>query len=126
MAGDGHIRGVLFDSGDVLIRPIGGRWNPRYDFEDIVLAHHPETPVERFPAAFAAGQRVLDAGTTTANRTDYHRAMLAVLGIDAPSAALLEELEGTGCRAGRGALPGRPAGAGPATVVGGRDGGGVG
>jgi putative hydrolase of the HAD superfamily len=94
MAGDGHIRGVLFDSGDVLIRPIGGRWNPRHDFEDIVLAHHPKTPVELFPAAFAAGQRVLDAGTTTANRTDYHRAMLAVLGIDAPSTALLEELEG--------------------------------
>jgi putative hydrolase of the HAD superfamily len=88
-----RIRGVLFDSGDVLIRPIGGRWNPRYDFEDIILAHHPGTPVERFPEAFAAGQRVLDAGTTTANRTDYHRAMLAVLGIDAPSAALLGELE---------------------------------
>jgi len=88
-----RIRGVLFDSGVVLIRPIGGRWNPRYDFEDIVLAHHPKTPVERFPEAFAAGQRVLDAGTTTANRTDYHRAMLAVLGIDAPSAALLGELE---------------------------------
>jgi putative hydrolase of the HAD superfamily len=91
---DRRIRGVLFDSGDVLIRPIGGRWNPRYDFEDILLAHHPATPVELFPEAFAAGQRVLDAGTTTADRTDYHRAMLAVLGIDAPSAALLQELEG--------------------------------
>jgi hypothetical protein len=90
---DRRIRGVLFDSGDVLIRPIGGRWNPRYDFEDIVLAHHPGSPVERFPEAFAVGQRVLGAGTTTANRTDYHRAMLAVLGIDAPSAALLGELE---------------------------------
>jgi putative hydrolase of the HAD superfamily len=90
---DRPIRGVLFDSGDVLIRPIGGRWNPRYDFEDIVLAHHPETRVERFPEAFAAGQQVLDTGTTTPNRTRYHRAMLAVLGIEAPSAALLEELE---------------------------------
>ena len=36
---------------------------------------------------------MLDAGTTTANRTDYHRAMLAVLRVDAPSTALLEELE---------------------------------
>jgi putative hydrolase of the HAD superfamily len=89
-----RIRGVLFDSGDVLIGPIGGRWNPRYDFEAIVVAHHPETPVERFPEAFAAGQRVLDADpTTTPNRTHYHRAMLAVLGIAAPSAALLRELE---------------------------------
>jgi putative hydrolase of the HAD superfamily len=88
-----RLQGVLFDSGDVLIRPIGGRWNPRRDFEGIVLAHHPDTPVERFPEAVAAGQRVLDAGTTTANRTEYHRAMLAVLGVDAPSTALLRELE---------------------------------
>jgi HAD superfamily hydrolase (TIGR01509 family) len=95
---DRRIRGVLFDSGDVLIRPIGGRWNPRSDFEDILLAHHPETPVERFPEAFAAGQRMLDAATTTPNRTDYHRAMLAVLGIAAPSAALLGELEAPAAR----------------------------
>jgi putative hydrolase of the HAD superfamily len=89
-----RIRGVLFDAGGVLIRPVGGRWNPRYDFEDIVTAHHPEAPVELFPEAFAAGQRVLDAGTTTPNRTDYHRAMLHVLGVDEPSATLLRELEG--------------------------------
>jgi putative hydrolase of the HAD superfamily len=31
VAGDRRIRGVLFDAGGVLIRPIGGRWNPRYD-----------------------------------------------------------------------------------------------
>jgi len=88
-----RICGVLFDSGGVLLRPVGGRWNPRFDFEGIVTAHHPETPVELFPEAFAAGQRVLDAGATTATRTDYHRAMLRVLGMDEPSAALLRELE---------------------------------
>jgi putative hydrolase of the HAD superfamily len=88
-----RIRGVLFDAGGVLIRPSGGRWNPRYDFEGIVLTHHPETPVGLFPEAFAEGQEVLDAGTTTANRTDYHRAMLRVLGIDEPSTELLQELE---------------------------------
>ena len=94
MVEDRCIRGVLFDSGDVLVHPIGGRWNPRYDFEAILMAHHPDTPVERFPEAFAAGQRLLDADPTrTANRADYHRAMLAVLGIAAPSAALLHELE---------------------------------
>jgi putative hydrolase of the HAD superfamily len=94
MVEDRRIRGVLFDSGDVLVHPIGGRWNPRYDFEAILLAHHPDTPVERFPEVFAAGQRLLDADPTrTANRTDYHRAMLAVLGIAAPSTALLHELE---------------------------------
>jgi putative hydrolase of the HAD superfamily len=36
-----RLQGVLFDSGDVLIRPIGGRWNPRYDFEGIVLGPPP-------------------------------------------------------------------------------------
>jgi putative hydrolase of the HAD superfamily len=88
-----RIHGVLFDAGGVLIRPIGGRWNPRYDFEAIVAAHHPQIRSELFPEAFAAGQRILDAGTTTANRTDYHRAMLRVLGIGQPSATLLHELE---------------------------------
>jgi HAD superfamily hydrolase (TIGR01509 family) len=85
--------GVLFDAGGVLIRPVGGRWNPRYDFEAIVLARHPEIRAELFPEAFAAGQRVLDAGTTTADRTGYHRAMLRVLGVGRPSATLLHELE---------------------------------
>lgn len=88
-----RIHGVLFDSGGVLIGPIGGRWNPRYDFEGIVTAHHPQIRAELFPEAFTAGQRVLDRGTTTANRTDYHRAMLRVLGIEEPSTALLHELE---------------------------------
>src|SRR5882757_9636031 len=93
MADDRRVRGVLFDSGGVLVGPVGGRWNPRYDFEAIVVAHHPDTRVELFPEAFAAGQRVLDTGTTTPNRTDYHRAMLRVLGVDVPSAALLRDLE---------------------------------
>ena len=93
MRPDRGVRGVLFDAGGVLIRPVGGRWNPRYDFEGIVFAHHPEIAAELLPEAFAAGQRVLDAGPTTANRTDYHRAMLRVLGIDRPSATLLHELE---------------------------------
>ena len=91
--GSRRIHGVLFDSGGVLIGPKGGRWNPRYDFEGIVLAHHPEIETELFPGAFAAGQRVLDASTTTPDRTDYLRAILRALGIDAPSAGLLHELE---------------------------------
>jgi putative hydrolase of the HAD superfamily len=89
----GTVRGVLFDAGGVLIRPVGGRWNPRYDFESVVLAHHPRVPASLFPAAFAEGQRVLDGGATTPDRTDYHRAMLRVLGVAQPSPALLRELE---------------------------------
>lgn len=84
---------MLFDAGGVLIRPIGGRWNPRYDFEAIVAAHHPQIRSELFPEAFAAGQRILDEGETTPNRADYHRVMLRVLGIEQPSATLLHELE---------------------------------
>jgi putative hydrolase of the HAD superfamily len=93
VAGRRRIRGVLFDSGGVLIRPVGGRWNPRADFEDILLAHHPEASTALFSEAFAAGQRALDAGTTTIERTEYHRIILGVLGIDRPSAALLRDLE---------------------------------
>jgi putative hydrolase of the HAD superfamily len=86
--------GVLFDAGDTLIRPVGGRWNPRYDFERVVLAHHPELAPEAFPAAFAAGQRVLDASRGTADRTAYHLAILRELGVRRPADALLRALEG--------------------------------
>ena len=34
------IRGLLLDSGDALIGPRGGRWNPRFDFEEVVSRHH--------------------------------------------------------------------------------------
>lgn len=87
------IRGVLFDAGGVLTRPVGGRWNPRFDFESIVVSHHPEVRPEVFPRAIAAGQRFLDADEATANRTAYHRTMLAVLGIAHPSEPLLRQLE---------------------------------
>jgi len=88
------IRGILFDAGGVLVRPAGGRWNPRYDFESVVLAHHPQVREDLFPEAFAAGQRYLAAApVTTPPRAGYHRAILRVLGIAEPSAALLKELE---------------------------------
>lgn len=44
------LRALLVDSGCLLIRPIGGRWNPRRDFEETVLAHHPSIAPERFAA----------------------------------------------------------------------------
>jgi putative hydrolase of the HAD superfamily len=65
----------------------------RYDFENIVVDHHPQVTKGLFPAAIEAGQRFLDAATATANRTDYHRTMLTVLGIDHPSEQLLRQLE---------------------------------
>lgn len=77
------IHGVLFDSGDTLIRPIGGRWNPRYDFEQVVLRHLPDIPTDLFQEAFAAGQRVLDAASATASRAENHLAILHTLGVGA-------------------------------------------
>ena len=97
---DGSVgfRGVLFDSGDTLIRPVGGRWNPRSDFEEIVSRHLPGLAVESFPQAFAAGQQVLDAGSATPSLAEYHRAILHALGVRRPAPELLEELEQPGAR----------------------------
>jgi len=87
------VRGLLLDAGGVLIGPVGGRWNPRFDFESVVERRLPDLPRDRYPEAFAAGQRLLDAATGTAARADYHRAILRVLGVDRPDPALLAELE---------------------------------
>ena len=38
MAGRDAIKGVLLDVGDTLTTPRGGRWNPRFDFEDTLRA----------------------------------------------------------------------------------------
>ena len=46
----GRVQGVLFDAGGVLIRPAGGRWNPRHDFESILLTHLPRTRTDDFGA----------------------------------------------------------------------------
>jgi putative hydrolase of the HAD superfamily len=92
-------RVVLFDWGDTLIRPVGGRWNPRFDFEEIVLRHLPELAVDIFPRAVAAGQQVLDAAApTTPSLADYHRAILRALGVRRPPQVLLRELEQSGAR----------------------------
>ena len=87
------VRGLLLDAGGVLIGPVGGRWNPRYDFEQILARHVPGIPDAALPAAFAAGQVVLDTASGTADRTDYHRAILRALGVVAPASELLAELE---------------------------------
>ncbi|MEV0538149.1 HAD-IA family hydrolase [Kitasatospora sp. NPDC050463] len=85
------LRAVLFDSGGVLMQPIGGRWNPRADFEHTVLAHAPSITSERFAAAIAAGDRFLNASPTTPDHDDYHRVMLHDLGVH-PTSELLAEL----------------------------------
>jgi putative hydrolase of the HAD superfamily len=86
------IRGVLFDSGGTLVGPVGGRWNPRFDFEEVVLHHVPDVEVRRFRQAFEAGERHLATAPPSAPRDDYHRVVLAALDIPAPSRALLHDL----------------------------------
>lgn len=85
------LHGVLFDSGGTLIGPVGGRWNPRLDFEEVLLRHVPDAAVSRFEAAFAVGEEALVAGVVTPNRDDYHRVILAELRIE-PSDQLLADL----------------------------------
>jgi FMN phosphatase YigB (HAD superfamily) len=89
------LRGLLIDSGDTLMHPRGGRWNPRFDFEDVVTRHVGELDDTRLPAAFAAGAEYLAASRlgSAGARADYHRVILAGLGVPEPSAALLGELD---------------------------------
>lgn len=91
------IRGLLLDAGGVLYFPVGGRWNPRQDFEGVVArfspAHDPAREPARFAAAVAAGDRYFMAAQANGSRETYHRVVLAELGIADPPAALLAELE---------------------------------
>ena len=45
------LKAVLFDSGGVLMQPIGGRWNPRADFEPNVLKRAPAISAAQFAEA---------------------------------------------------------------------------
>jgi hypothetical protein len=56
---------VLFDSGGVLMQPIGGRWNPRADFEQTVLSHAPGITPQQFAAAIAVGDRFMSEAPGT-------------------------------------------------------------
>jgi putative hydrolase of the HAD superfamily len=83
---------VLFDSGGVLMRPVGGRWNPRADFEGTMVSHFPELTEEQFAEAIAVGQAFLDTPATTPDYGDYLRTMVRHLGID-PTDELIAELQ---------------------------------
>jgi HAD superfamily hydrolase (TIGR01509 family) len=84
-------RAVLFDSGGVLIRPIGGRWNPRADFEHIVTTHVPTLTQAQLDRAIWVGDDFLAASATTPDYDDYHRVMLRQLDIE-PTAEILADL----------------------------------
>jgi HAD superfamily hydrolase (TIGR01549 family) len=73
------------------MQPIGGRWNPRADFESTVLMRHPQITTEQFVAAISVGDRFMATAESTPDLDGYHAAMLEHLGV-APSADLLAEL----------------------------------
>jgi HAD superfamily hydrolase (TIGR01509 family) len=82
---------VLFDSGGVLMQPIGGRWNPRADFEEILTEAHPTLKPADIAAAIAVGDTFLHGAASTPAYDDYHRVILGELGVE-PTAGLLAEL----------------------------------
>lgn len=85
------MRAVLFDSGGVLMQPIGGRWNPRAGFEEILRSHVPALTDTHLVEAIAVGDAFFAAATTTPDYDDYHRIMLSHLGIE-PTPDLLADL----------------------------------
>ena len=87
----GPPRAVLFDSGGVLMQPIGGRWNPRADFEPTVLSHAPSITPGQFAAAIAAGDEFMATAASTPGLDEYHRVILRHLDVR-PSPELLAEL----------------------------------
>ena len=87
-----EVEAVLFDSGGVLIGPVGGRWNPRFDFEATVRRRTGDIPDARMVAAIEAGDAFLSATAHTPSRDSYHRHVLDVLGVDA-TPDLLAELD---------------------------------
>ncbi|MYW67094.1 HAD-IA family hydrolase [Streptomyces sp. SID8379] len=84
------LRAVLFDSGGVLMQPIGGRWNPRADFEQTVLAHEPSVTPDQFTKAIAAGDQFFAASSSTPDHDEYHGVMLRELGVKASSELLAD------------------------------------
>jgi putative hydrolase of the HAD superfamily len=87
-----NIRGILFDAGDTLFGPIGGRWNPRFDFEQVLFRYYPKLAGSSFAEAFETGNQFLREAPSTPSRDDYHRAILSDLGIRQPPLALLDDL----------------------------------
>jgi putative hydrolase of the HAD superfamily len=77
----------------VLVGPRGGRWNPRFDFEDVLLRHAPKTEMGLLDAAIDAGDRYLGSVDNSGARSDYHRVVLSRLGLTSPSPELLCDLE---------------------------------
>ena len=105
----GKIKGVLFDSGDTLVRPIAGSWWPKQPLIDAFEAHGIDhVDMSRFKEAVALGIRYLDENhclsTEEEEREQFRTAytiVIETLGVQSPPESLLADIlrpfeEGTG------------------------------
>ena len=97
----GQIRGVLFDSGDTLVRPKAGSWFPRQHFIDAFRSHGiTDARMDRFDAALAEGLRYLGDYHHEATAEDVetrqfrvaYRLILEGIGIVSPSEDLIADI----------------------------------
>lgn len=105
----GEIKGVLFDSGDTLVRPIAGSWWPKQSFIDAFEAHGIDhTDMSRFDGAVSLAVRYLEDNhrltTEEEERRQFRTAytiVIETLGAKSPTEDLLADMlrpfeEGTG------------------------------
>ena len=103
------IKGVLFDSGDTLVRPLAGSWWPEQSFIDVFKAHGiGHADMDRFGEAISLAVRFLDDNhnltTEEEERRQFRTAYtiaIETLGVESPSEDLLADMlrpfeEGTG------------------------------
>lgn len=95
-----EIKGILFDSGDTLVRPVGGKWWPGAQFHEILNNHNIRVlSWNRMEGAIAEGIRYLDDHhhlmTVDEERGQFrtfYRIVLEHLGLRNPDTDLLSAL----------------------------------
>ena len=93
------LRGVLLDSGDVLMGPRGGRWWPRPGFVETLAAERPDADLTTFEAAhdpalawyFGVRRGPMDAADSLALERRYFRKILEGMDVE-PTDDLLDAL----------------------------------
>jgi len=95
------VQGIIFDSGDTLIRPLGGAWLPGNRFEEIVREEMPDLDLGRLEGALTVGDARLSALhncpclSLEAEReqfSEYYRLVLGTLGLKCFPGAVIDRL----------------------------------
>ena len=96
-----QIRGILFDSGDTLVRPKAGSWFPKEHVIDCLDAHRVTgAHMDRYDAALAVGLRYLDEHHSEATTEEIERRqfratyqlILEALGVEDPPGDLVADI----------------------------------